>query len=128
MSDQPKKSRPNDGDPRSGNGAEGSVGTESDDLAKVLEELALAQRQRDENLDQLQRTRAEFANYQKRSRAQAEADRLYAIVPLAQDVLAVLDNFERANEAARATGAASIVEGLDMVHKQLLSALGKHGI
>lgn len=92
------------------------------------EELLDAQRQRDEYLDQLQRTRAEFANYQKRARAQADADRPYAVAPLAYDLIAVLDNFERAAEAARTTGATSIVEGLEMVHRQLMSALAKHGV
>jgi molecular chaperone GrpE len=90
--------------------------------------LAQVQKERDEYLDQLQRSRAEFANYQKRARAQADADRLYAIGPLAVDIVNELDNFERAIDAARAAGAASIVEGLDMVHKRLLAALAKHGV
>ena len=92
------------------------------------DELSQAIRQRDDYFDQLQRTRAEFINYQKRSKAQAEADRGYLIGGLALDVLAVLDNFERATDAARNAGVPAIVEGLDMVHRQLLSALGKHGI
>ncbi len=85
-------------------------------------------RQRDDYFDQLQRTRAEFVNYQKRSKAQADADRGYLVGGLAIDVLSVLDNFERAIEAARAANAPGIVEGLDMVHRQMLSALAKHGV
>jgi molecular chaperone GrpE len=92
------------------------------------DELAQAIRQRDDYYDQLQRTRAEFINFQKRSKAQADSDRAYLIGGLALDVLSVLDNFERATDAARAANAPAIVEGLDMVHRQLLSALGKHGI
>ncbi len=92
------------------------------------DELTQAQRQRDDYHDLLQRTRAEFANYQKRARAQADADRTYAVVPLAVDLIAVLDNFERAVDAARAADAPAIVEGLEMVHKQLMGALGKHGV
>lgn len=91
-------------------------------------DLAEARRQRDEYLDQLQRSRAEFANYQKRSRAQAEADRQYAVADLARDLLPVIDNFERALDAAGKAGASSIVEGLEMVHRQLLAALAKHGV
>ena len=64
--------------------------------------MAQVSRQRDDYLDQLQRARAEFANFQKRSKAQADADRLYLIKPLALDLLAALDNFDRAIEAARA--------------------------
>ncbi len=92
------------------------------------DELAQTIRQRDEYFDQLQRTRAEFVNYQKRSKTQADADRGYLIGGLALDVLAILDNFERAADAARAANVPSIVEGLDIVHRQLLSTLGKHGI
>jgi molecular chaperone GrpE len=107
--------------------------TKTDDGADVTaaptgDELSQAVRQRDEYLDQLQRTRAEFANYQKRSKAQADADRGYMVSALALDVLSVLDNFERAIDAARAANAPAIVDGLDMVHRQMLSALGKHGI
>ncbi len=92
------------------------------------DDLSQAIRQRDDYLDQLQRTRAEFANYQKRSKAQAEADRGFLVGALALDVLSVLDNFERAIDAARAANAPGIVEGLDMVHRQMLTALAKHGI
>ncbi len=90
--------------------------------------LAEALRQRDDFLDQLQRARAEFANYQKRAKAQADADRSYAVAPMALDLIGVFDNFERAIEAAQAAGTSSIVDGLEMVHKQMLEVLAKHGI
>jgi molecular chaperone GrpE len=106
--------------------AEMEPSNEATDAA--LDELSLAKKQRDEYLDQLQRSRAEFANYQKRAKAQADQNQVYAVSGLALDLLAVLDNFERATEAARDAGAATIVEGLDLVHRQLLSALAKHGI
>jgi molecular chaperone GrpE len=115
-------------DDRMNNANQATTDGPSPDAVSEADDLTQAQRQRDEYLDQLQRTRAEFANFQKRSKAQAESDRAYAAVPLALDLIAVLDNFERAAEAARTTGASSIVEGLDMVHKQLLGALAKHGI
>lgn len=92
------------------------------------EELTQAQRQRDEYFDQLQRTRAEFVNYQKRAKSQAEADRLYAVGSLARDLLEGIDNLERATEALRGSSQAGITEGLDMVHKQLLATLAKHEV
>jgi molecular chaperone GrpE len=92
------------------------------------EEVSQLQKQRDEYLDQLQRSRAEFANYQKRAKSQAEADRVYAVGGLARDLLDGLDNLERATDALRASGASGITEGLDMVHKQLLATLAKHGV
>ncbi|WP_435015719.1 nucleotide exchange factor GrpE [Tundrisphaera sp. TA3] len=102
--------------------------TANDSIGPAGDELAEVTRQRDDCQDQLLRLRAEFANYQKRSKIQADNDRQYMIVPLAQDVLNALDNFDRAIEAARAEGASGIVAGLDMVQKQLVDALGKHGV
>ncbi len=92
------------------------------------DDLAQAVRQRDDYFDQLQRTRAEFVNYQKRSKAQAVADRVHLITPLALDVLNALDNFDRAIESARSGGATAIAEGLLMVEKQFVAALTKHGV
>ncbi len=85
-------------------------------------------RQRDEYLDQLRRSQAEFLNFQKRSKTQADTDRQYMVGGLALDLISVLDNFERATEAARESGATVIVEGLDMVHKQMIAALAKNSI
>jgi molecular chaperone GrpE len=92
------------------------------------EEIAELQKQRDDYYDQLQRSRAEFANYQKRSKSQAEADRIYSVGTLARDLLDGLDNLQRATDALRASGVSGITEGLDMVHKQLLATLAKHGV
>lgn len=101
----------------------------ADDAALSLSEsLAQTRRERDEYLDQLQRSRADFANYQKRARAQADLDRQYAAGDLARDLLPVIDNLERASDAARKAGSEGIVEGLSLVHRQLLGVLAKHGI
>lgn len=85
-------------------------------------------RERDDLLDQLQRTRAEFVNFQKRSRTSTDDVRKYAIQPVASDLVAVMDNFERAIDAARAANVPTIVDGLDLVHRQLLATLAKHGV
>jgi molecular chaperone GrpE len=92
------------------------------------EDLATLIRQRDEYHDKLQRAHADFVNYQKRAKLQAEADRIYLIKPLALDILNALDNFDRAIETARSGGAQAIAEGLMMVEKQFVDALAKHGV
>jgi len=101
--------------------AEESGASEAQDLNSIA-------RERDLYLDQLHRSRAEFANYQKRIKAQIESDRTYAVSGLATDLLNAIDNFERALEAARSAGAAPIIEGLTMVHKQMLDTLAKHEV
>ena len=92
------------------------------------DDLNEAQRQRDDYLDQLQRSRAEFLNYQKRAKLQADSDRYYAVGSLARDLLDGFDNLERATEALKNSAAAGITDGLNMVHKQLLATLAKHGV
>lgn len=102
------------GEPRSG-----EAGSES---------LAQARQERDDFRDQALRARAEFANYQKRAKQQADADRVYAIGSLARDLLDPMDNLERAIEALRASGAEGVTAGLDMVQRQLMEILAKHGV
>jgi molecular chaperone GrpE len=92
------------------------------------EEIAQLKKERDEYQDQALRARAEFANYQKRSKQQADIDRVYAVGSLARDLLDSLDNLSRAIDVLRASGAEGVTAGLDMVQKQLLEVLGKHGV
>jgi molecular chaperone GrpE len=92
------------------------------------EEIASLQQERDELRDQLLRSRAEFSNFQKRVKQQAELDRVYAIEKLAKDLLDAIDNLERATEALRSSANEGITAGLDMVQKQLLGVLAKYGI
>jgi molecular chaperone GrpE len=98
------------------------------DPISASEEIAQLRRERDEYQDQALRARAEFANYQKRSKQQADTDRVYAVGSLARDLLDSLDNLSRAIDALRASGAEGVTAGLDMVQKQLLEVLGKHGV
>jgi len=94
----------------------------------ATEELASLQKERDDLKDQLLRSRAEFANYQKRARQQADADRLYAIGDLARDLLDAIDNLERATGALQSSASEGITSGLEMVQKQLLATLAKYGV
>lgn len=95
--------------------------------APTVDVAALA-RERDEARDQALRARAEFVNYQKRAKQQAEADRLYAIGNLGHDLLDVLDNLDRAADALRAEGREGVADGLDLVHKQFLAVMAKYGV
>ena len=92
------------------------------------EQIALLKQERDELRDQALRARAEFANYQKRAKQQADADRVYAVGSLAKDLLDPLDNLDRAIDALRAKGALGITAGLDMVQKQLHEIMARHGV
>ncbi len=108
--------------------AEPGAGEAEPAAAANQETIADLEKERDDARDQLLRTRAEFVNYQKRSKQQAEVDRLYAVGNLAHDLLDVIDNLHRAADAMRTTAGEAIGEGLDIVHKQFLATLAKYGV
>jgi len=94
-----------------------------------IEQLQKKAAERDEFLDLLQRLRADFANYQKRMQKERETERRYAPMPLIADLLGVLDNFERAIEAAEAEEASpGLLHGIRMIYEQLRDTLQRHGV
>jgi molecular chaperone GrpE len=114
---------------RAGDGAQAGESAQVNwETMSPIEQIAQLKQERDEFRDQALRSRAEFANYQKRAKQQADADRIYAVSALARDLLDSIDNLERAIEALRVSGAADVTAGLDMVQKQLLENLAKHGV
>ena len=91
-------------------------------------ELEQATRERDEYLDALQRLKAEFENYRKRvQRDQAEFV-ARASERLLKQLLPVLDDLERALEAAADHEEAKLEEGVRLVQRALADALVKEGL
>ncbi len=99
-----------------------------DDRSSATDLIAQLKKERDDYREQALRCRADFANYQKRSKQQADTDRVYAIGSLAKDLLDPLDNLARAIDHLRDSGVEGITAGLDMVQRQLLDVLAKHGV
>ena len=84
-------------------------GPEADQAAATavfedLEALRTRATERDQYLDLLQRTRADFENYQKRIQRDLAQERRYQHTGIVQDLLPVLDNLERATAAAKQAG------------------------
>jgi molecular chaperone GrpE len=93
-----------------------------------VDELEQTTRERDEYLDALQRLKAEFENYRKRvSRDQAEFV-TRASERLMKQLLPVLDDLERALEAAAEHEEAKLEEGVRLVHRSLADALAREGL
>jgi len=90
-----------------------------------LAELAL---QRDEYLDALQRLKAEFDNYRKRVDRERIELMTRANERLVGELLPVLDDLERALEAATAHEEAKLEEGVALVHRALADLLGRNGL
>ena len=101
----------------------------SADLSEELEQLRARARERDQFLELLRRTRADFENYQKRVRREQEEERRYQHSPMALDLLPVLDNLERATAAAeRAGDTGPLAQGVGLVRAMFLGVLRRHGI
>jgi molecular chaperone GrpE len=100
-----------------------------EDLETLKNRAAAAEQERDQFLALVQQTRADFENYQKRVQRDLAQERRYAQQPLALDLLASLDNLERATQAAKqAHETGPLVQGVAMVQAQLLDVLRRHGI
>lgn len=97
--------------------------------AQADEATLALQQERDKYLEMLQRTQADYENYRKRMQREMEVQRRFAVLPLARDVLAVLDNLHRALAAAEQTSdAEALTQGVTMVARQLDEVLERHGI
>jgi molecular chaperone GrpE len=138
---EPSASKPSAGtdgarvDKEKASGAEDAAGQNDaatavmDDLEALRERTAVIEQERDEFRSLLQRTRADFENYQKRTQRDLAQERRYWHAALALDLLPILDNFERAVAAAKQAGETGpLVQGVAMIQAQVLDVLKRHGI
>jgi molecular chaperone GrpE len=101
---------------------------ESLESASLEEQLAATRHERDESRDRFLRAQAELENYRRRTQRELAEERRYAALPIVRDLLPVIDNFQRALDAARnSERAADLIEGLEMVIRQLEETLSRHG-
>ena len=98
------------------------------EAAPAPDELAAVEAERDEYLDLLQRVQADFENYRKRAARDQERLVAHAHERLVRELLPVLDDLERALEAAERHEEATLVEGVTLVQKALRQALAKEGL
>jgi molecular chaperone GrpE len=94
----------------------------SDPLAEAQAEAARLK-------DALLRTAADFDNFRKRTRRELEEARRNGREDLLRALLPVFDNLERAIQSAQRTSdVKAMTEGLTMVQRQFVDALGREGI
>lgn len=101
---------------------------EHDEGMAALDQLIA---ERDQWRDRALRAAAEAENTKRRAETQANDARAYAIQRFSKDLLGVADSLERALQAAPkdAEGpTASLVTGLELVQKSLLSAFEANGL
>ena len=101
---------------------------EPDPTWSVQERLAAAEAKVEEHFDHLQRLAAEFDNYRKRAAREQEAFAARANERVVKELLPVLDDLERALEAAEQHEEAKLEDGVRLVHRALAEVLRKEGV
>jgi molecular chaperone GrpE len=85
--------------------------------------LATLEKEKRENWDRYLRTAADLENFRKRQRRELDDARFEAKSKVLKEMLPVVDNLERAIEhAMQQAGGSPIVEGVQLVLRQFLSA------
>ena len=96
--------------------------------APAPDPLETAIAERDAYLDLAQRVQADFENYRKRAVREQERLVAHAHERLVRELLPILDDLERALEAAERHEEAKLVEGVKLVEQSLRRALAKEGL
>lgn len=113
------------------NESEAQSDTESEEFTLSEEGILLqeANKKIEEMTDRLLRTQADYDNFRRRTREEREAAAKYKSQSLVEEILPILDNFERAlqmeteNEQVK-----SLLQGMEMVYRQLVTALNNEGV
>jgi molecular chaperone GrpE len=101
---------------------------EGAEVAALAERAARLQAEKDELMQTLVRRQADFENYRKRVERERQEDRRHGIGSLIEDLLPVLDAFERALKAHDDPAYEEYRKGLELIYRQLWDALARHGL
>lgn len=98
-----------------------------DEVSELKSELESCQAELQEARDQVLRAHAEMQNLRRRTEADLEKAHKFALDKFAQALLPVVDNLERALEAAGAEGAElpALLEGVDLTYRSFIDTLAK---
>jgi molecular chaperone GrpE len=99
------------------------------EVERLREALEAKSREAEATRDRYVRAIAEFDNYRKRATREREEYVRCAGESLVRELLPVLDNFERALQAARQDpAAAAVTSGVDLIQRELLRVLERAGV
>jgi molecular chaperone GrpE len=111
-----------------GNAAEQEAAPGTASRSQAPDPLAELTRERDEAVDGWKRAAAELDNFRKRSVREREQYVAFANERLVKELLPILDDLERALEAAAEHEEAQLEEGVRLVHRELSSLLERNGV
>ncbi len=100
----------------------------AEEIQRLRDALETKTREAEAQQDRYLRTVAEFDNVRKRSAREREEYTRYANESLLRDILPVLDNLDRAMQAARSEPATSLTTGVELIQRELLRVLEKFGV
>lgn len=106
---------------------EGAASAATDPAPALADEIVELRKERDGLHDRLLRQAAEFDNFRKRVDRERKDLGLYAALEFVQDLLPIIDDFERALQTD-APGAESYRQGLEIIHRAMLDMLRKRGV
>src|SRR5881409_2228022 len=86
------------------------------------------QRERDDFKDRWLRKSAEFDNYRKRIERERREQADQAVVDLLQELLLIVDDFDRALTVDSGDGDPAYRKGVELIHGKLHDLLGKYGV
>ena len=104
------------------------LSTELQDLKSLHDETIKKSSEADEKSLRLQ---AEFENFRRRSLKEKQESFKFGHQNLVKDLLSVVDNLERALEHGAQNAESDvkgIVDGVELVHREILGAFAKHGV
>jgi len=100
----------------------------AEEIQRLREALEAKTRELEAQQDRYMRAVAEFDNARKRSAREREEFTRYANESVLRDLLPVLDNLDRALQAARTEPAAAVTTGVELIQRELLRVLEKFGL
>lgn len=108
--------------------AGGASGDPAREGAGTSAELEALKRERDEHYDRYLRKVAEFDNYRRRVERERREQADRAVVSLLEDLLTIVDDFERALGVDAGETGAAYRKGVEMIHARLVDLLRKQGV
>ncbi|EKO3958164.1 nucleotide exchange factor GrpE [Vibrio fluvialis] len=99
-------------------------------IAQLEAALLTSEERVKDNQDAVLRARAEVENMRRRSEQEIDKARKYALSRFVEELLPVLDNLERAIQAADGENeiVKPILEGVELTHKTFVDAVAKFGL
>jgi molecular chaperone GrpE len=90
--------------------------------------IAELERERDDYKDRWMRKTAEFDNYRRRIERERREQADQAVVDLLQDLLSVVDDFDRALTVDAGESGGAYRKGVELIHGKLHDLLRRHGV